>query len=117
VKKMIALWMVLGLCTVYAQDTKKAEPPKTPPKAEEAKPAEPKTLKADADFVQQYQEVMALQSSIAQLERESGIPRLRELSNAKIAKLRQWMIEKKVDGWQYDEKTQTFTEKPAPAKK
>jgi len=105
--RLILLWLVLGFCTVYAQDAKKPDPPKA---------EEPKTLKADIEFVHEYNELMALQSSIAQLEREAGIPKLRDLSNAKIAKLRQWMSEKHVDGWAYDEKTQTFTEKKLTAK-
>jgi len=76
------------------------------------KPAdEPKTVKADADFAQTYIEVMQLQVTITQIERDTGIDKLRDRSNQKIAALRKWMQQHNVEGWQYDDKTQTFTEK------
>ena len=81
--------------------------------------APPRTVKADQDFATQYNELMALQVTIDQLEKQAGIPKLRDMSQQKVAALRAWITAHHVEGWKYDEKTQTFTEvkiqPPAPA--
>jgi hypothetical protein len=77
----------------------------------------PKTLPADPGFVDEYNQAVALQQVINEIERENGLPKLRDKMNKLATTLQAWMREHKVDGWNYDAATKTFTEVKKPEKK
>ena len=83
-----------------------SEPQKPPPDS--------KTVKADPEFATQYNDLMALQVTIKQLEDKNGITKLREMTTEKIAALRKWIADHHLEGWTYDERTQTFSEPKTP---
>lgn len=90
-KKLFAVLLFVIATTLGAQD----------------KPVEPKTVKADEQFIQQYNDAMALNRLVMRKEQELTI--LRSSLNEASVPLRQWTIAHKVENWSYDASTQTFT--------
>ena len=112
-EKMVVLFALLLAFPILEQGDK-TKVPEEKPKAE--KPEAPKTMSADDGFVQQYEQVIALNKVILDIEQENGIPKMRERAQKMVQQLTAWMHEHKVDGWRYDPATKTFTEIKKPDK-
>lgn len=106
-KAWIILWFLWVLIIVPAmgQGDKKTDPPKEMPAVD---------VKADPEFAKQFEDYLALSRVIAQIEQENGLPKMRERQNAMVAKLKEWMKKHNVEGWEYNEGTQSFNPKGKP---
>jgi len=83
----------------------------------EPKAEPPKVVQADQQFAAQFDEYLALSRVISKIEQENGLPKMREHQQALLAKLKEWMIANKVDGWEYNSGTKQFTPKRKEEKK